>query len=75
MGKLVSEPVMITGSGAPARLQDFSRAFQWADDKYPMQAPLREMVDEIQGRVTKNADTLQGKIQVSPPRSVERLWL
>lgn len=63
MGKLVSEPVMITGSGAPARLQDFSRAFQWADDKYPMQAPLREMVDEIQGRVTKYADTLQGKIQ------------
>lgn len=54
---------MITGCGAPIRLEDFGRSFRWADDKYPIGSSLRDMTDEIQARVTKYADTLQSKVQ------------
>eukprot|EP01046_Picozoa_sp_COSAG06_P040781 COSAG06_NODE_4972_length_3817_cov_9.879236_2_plen_57_part_00 len=35
------------GAQGTMRLDDFARTFAWADDKYPTQTPLRDMVDEI----------------------------
>lgn len=35
------------GAQGTMRLDDFARTFMWADDKYPIQTGLREMVDEI----------------------------
>ena len=44
----MAEAVMINGGAqGTMRLDDFARTFTWADDKYPMQTGLREMVDEI----------------------------
>ena len=28
-------------------MEDYLKRFQWADDKYPVHTPLRDMVDEI----------------------------
>jgi hypothetical protein len=47
-GKDVGEAIMIQGGAqGTMRLDDFARTFAWADDKYPTQTPLRDMVDEI----------------------------
>ena len=45
MGKSAAEPVVIDG----AQLENYAANFRWADDKYPVSMPLREIVDEIQG--------------------------
>ena len=46
-GRDAAEPVYVQGVPGNPRLEDFARSFAWADDKYPIQTPLRDMVDEI----------------------------
>ena len=46
--KDVGEAIIIRGGASGnARLDDFARSFVWADDKFPVQASLRESVDGI----------------------------
>ena len=44
-GKDMNEPIKV--GSPPTRIEDYLKNFRWADDKYPVQTPLRDMVDEI----------------------------
>eukprot|EP01050_Picozoa_sp_SAG11_P014195 SAG11_NODE_1722_length_4374_cov_5.082807_1_plen_155_part_00 len=48
--------------GGGQRLEDYVKDFRWADDKYPVHTPLREMTDEIVQKVTNYANQLALKM-------------
>ena len=44
-GASLDAPVLVNKNGD--RMESYLQNFRWADDKYPVSTPLREMVDEI----------------------------
>jgi hypothetical protein len=44
-GASLDAPVLVNKNGD--RMETYLQNFRWADDKYPVSTPLREMVDEI----------------------------